>query len=155
MIQKLWNWAWELVRTYWKFEIIRFLFVGGINTLFGGFLLPFLIRLMMGDGATSWTILWITLNIPITLGYLIWFTPAYFLQVYVSFQTKPAWPRYAAYPFTQIPNYALQQLTFYVVASIFVWPEIIAYAVSAILPIPIMFILVRFIIKGKWLRKNA
>ncbi len=155
MIQKLWTWAWELVKTYWKFEIIRFLFVGGVNTLFGGFLLPFIIRLMMGDIATSWVLLGVTINIPITLGYLIWFTPAYFLQVYVSFQTKPALLRYAAYPFTQIPIYALQHLTFYVVASLLVWPEIIAYAVSALLPIPIMFILVRFIIKGKWLKKNS
>lgn len=153
MIKKLWHWSWNLVQTYWKFEIVRFLFVGGVNTLFGGFLIPFIIRLMMGSASTAWTLLGISINIPITLGYLIWFTPAYFLQVYVSFQAKPAWLRYAAYPFTQIPNYALQQLSYYLVASLLVWPEVIAYAISALLPIPIMFILVRFIIKGKWLKK--
>lgn len=155
MIKKLWNWAWSLVKTYWKYEVIRFLFVGGINTVFGGFLIPFLIRQAFGSQSTDWNLLFVTINIPITLGYLIWFTPAYFLQVYVSFQTQPALARYAAYPFTQIPNYALQQLTFYLVASVLVWPDLVAYALSAILPIPIMFILVRFIVKGKWLKSKA
>ena len=155
MIKKLWTWAWSLVKTYWTYEIVRFLFVGGINTVFGGFLISFVIRLAFGDAPTDWTFLFLTINIPITLGYLIWFTPAYFLQVYVSFKATPAWARYFAYPFTQIPNYALQQVTFYVVAHLLAWPDIIAYALSAILPIPIMFILVRFIVKGKWLKPKS
>lgn len=147
-MKKIFSQLYALIKKYWHYEIIRFLFVGGINTAFGGFALPFIIRLVIPQ-FDHWTLLGVQINIPITIGYLLWFTPAYLLQVFISFQSHPEWKRYAIYPFTQIPNYALQQSFFYTISIILGWMDIIAYGLSAILPIPIMFFLVRLIVKTK------
>lgn len=147
MINKFIDFIVSQLKKYWKFEIVRFLFVGGINTVFGGFALPFIIGSLYPN-ATHWNMLGLDINMPITIGYLIWFTPAYLLQVYVSFKSRPEVKRYVMYPFTQIPNYALQQSFFFIFASWLGWPDLIGYGLSALLPIPIMFVLVRLIVKN-------
>ena len=61
-------------------EMIKFVIVGGINTLMGGILLPHLFQLIVN---TTNIVLFdvITIDLPVIYGFLVWFTAAYFLQI--------------------------------------------------------------------------
>ena len=58
-------------------EMIKFVIVGGINTLMGGILLPHLFQLIVN---TTNIVLFdvISIDLPVFYGFLVWFTAAYF-----------------------------------------------------------------------------
>lgn len=120
-------------------EIFRFLIAGAINTLMGGILIPFIFSQFIN--------LDIFIDIPLVLGYLCWFTFAYFIQIKFVFKSTFEWKRFWAYPLSQIPNLLLN-LGFKYIFSLFIDNELITYILSALLPIPIMFFIVRFIVKN-------
>lgn len=123
-------------------EIIRFLLVGGINTLMGGMLIPVIFRSIITK--QTLTIGALSVDIPLTIGYLIWFTFAYILQAKFVFRAPFDWRRYLIYPFSQIPNYALNQLFLRLFISL---PSPFDYVLAALCPIPIMFVIIRLIVK--------
>jgi len=131
-------------------EIIRFLIGGGVNTLMGGILIPLIFRQILTT--QSIVIGSITLDLPLTIGYLIWFTFAYLIQVKFVFKTKFYWKRYCIYPFSQIPNYLLNQLFLYLFGTLAALPHLVSYVLAALCPIPIMFVIIRLIVKP--LKKN-
>ena len=135
----------DSVKRFFQNEMIRFIFIGGINTLMGGIFLPFLFRLIFSNHIFQ--LVFLQLDLSLTIGYFIWFTFAYLLQVHFVFRTEWSWPRYLLYPFTQIPNYGLNQFFLWLFERQFEWPSILALGLSALLPIPIMFVLVRFVVK--------
>jgi putative flippase GtrA len=135
----------ELIKRLFRNELIRFILIGGINTLMGGILIPFLFRLVIPNQIIN--VLFVQLDLSLTVGYILWFTFAYLLQVHFVFQTEWSWPRFALYPLTQIPNYGLNQFFLWLFERQLEWPSILALGLSAILPIPIMFLLVRYIVK--------
>lgn len=120
-------------------EIFRFLIAGGINTLMGGILIPYLFSLFINVD--------IIIDIPLVIGYLIWFTFAYFIQIKFVFNSTFEWKRYWTYPLSQIPNLLLN-LGFKYLFSMFIVSELITYALAALCPLPIMFFIVRFIVKN-------
>lgn len=143
----------KLIQRYWKLEFIRFLIVGGINTAVGGITLPFLFTLLLPVDFVDFFSF--SINLPVLYGYLLWFSFAYLFQVYFVFQGRLDWRSYLIYPFTQLPNLGLNLFFIYLFRQVFQWPiDIINVALAALLPIPIMFFLVRFVIKGSWIQKK-
>ena len=126
-------------------EFFRFLIAGGINTLMGGILIPLIFRKILTT--TTWTMGAITIDLPLTIGYLIWFTFAYIIQAKFVFKAPFAWQRYIIYPFSQIPNYALNQFFIYIFGTTCALPYWLTYILAALCPIPIMFVIVRLIVK--------
>lgn len=120
-------------------EMFRFLIAGAINTLMGGILIPFIL--------SKFIRLDFIIDIPLILGYLCWFTFAYFIQIKFVFNSTFEWKRFWAYPLSQIPNLLLN-LGFKYVFSLFINSNFITYVLAALLPIPIMFFIVRFIVKN-------
>lgn len=120
-------------------EMFRFLIAGGINTLMGGILIPFILSKIVNIA--------FVIDIPLVLGYLCWFTFAYFIQIKFVFDSTFEWKRFWAYPLSQIPNLLLN-LGFKYIFSLFINSNFITYVLAALLPIPIMFFIVRFIVKN-------
>ena len=89
----------ELFFFFYEKEAIRFLIAGGINTLMGGILIPYIFKLILVNDAIY--VGKFALDIPLTLGYLIWFSFAYLLQVKLVFRTQFELKRYLAYPLSK------------------------------------------------------
>lgn len=120
-------------------EMFRFLIAGGINTLMGGILIPFIFSKIINID--------FIVDIPLVLGYLCWFTFAYFIQIKFVFNSTFEWKRFWAYPLSQIPNLLLN-LGFKYLFSLFIKSSLLTYFLAALFPIPIMFFIVRFIVKN-------
>lgn len=130
-------------------EIITFIIVGGINTLMGGILLPHLFVALNLD-QTFIIFNFFIIDMPLIYGFLLWFTAAYFLQAKFVFHAKFELKRFLIYPLTQIPNLILNQVLLFLfkdVLKIMLLNGLIARALAAIIALPIMFILVRLVIK--------
>ena len=134
----------KFIKKLVSMEFIKFCIVGGINTLMGGILIPYLARLIMNGSPKFYG-----LDLSLVIGYLVWFTFAYLIQVKFVFNSHFEWKRYLVYPFTQIPNYLLNTGFLYLFEDLLKLPSIIALALAAIAAVPIMFILVRLVVKTK------
>lgn len=147
MFQKLVLAIKKLIKWFLGFELGRFLIVGGINTLMGGILIPLIFNIVFNLGEISF--LTLSLDLPLTLGYLIWFSFAYLIQIKFVFNSRFELKRYLIYPLSQIPNYLINSLFLFVFDSILNLPSWLAYGLAAIFAVPVMFIIVRIIVKTK------
>lgn len=134
----------NFIKKILNLEIVKFLIVGGINTLMGGILIPYLVRLILQDEPHFYGI-----DISLTIGYLVWFSFAYLLQVKFVFNTTFNIKRYLLYPLTQVPNYLINQGFLYLFEKVLKLSSLISLFLSAILAVPIMFIIVRLVVKDK------
>ncbi len=135
----------ELIKKLLNKEIVRFIIAGGVNTLFGGILIPILFRNILQT--TTWQLGALTIDLPLTIGYLIWFSFAYLIQAKFVFKAPVQLKRYCLYPLSQIPNYALNQFFIWVFGTVCNFPYLVYYVLAALCPIPIMFVIVRLIVK--------
>lgn len=138
MEMKMLNKIWLKVKPLLEKEFVRFLLVGGINTLIGYSVTLFLFYLLKFDYKLSQV-----------LNFIICFPIAYTLQAKYAFQTKWSMKRLLVYPISSLPNFILQFITLVLCVEMFNIPEYIAYLISYIVPIPIMFVVVRFLVKEK------
>ena len=132
-------------------EFVKFVIAGGLNTLFGGILIPFLFSftntipdLVIGKI--------FVFSVSLLIGYVIWFPFAYTLQVKFVFNTKWDWSRLGGYALTQVVNLFVNQLMLYLfknVLGITILNGLVSLALAAFVTIPIMFILVRLVVKKK------
>ena len=146
----MWNFLVELFNKHKEkiFELLKFVLVGGANTLLGGILLPYIFQLILTTYELN--IFGFILDIPLVLGFLVWFPFAYFLQIKFVFNCKFEWGRFLLYPLTQIPNLLINQgllFLFKDVLQLTMWDNLIARVLAAGCALPIMFILVRLVVK--------
>ena len=129
-------------------EMIKFVIVGGLNTVLGGILIPFVFQLILETSSID--IFGFSLDIPLLIGFLVWFPFAYFLQIKFVFKCKFEWVRFLIYPLTQIPNLLLNQVLLFLfldVLNITICNNLVARVLAAGCALPIMFILVRLVVK--------
>lgn len=129
---------------FWNQEIIRFLIAGGINTVVGGILLPYLFKFIISSENV-----FMTTFVPLLLGYIIWLPFAYSIQVKFVFQTSWEKKRFLIYPLTQIPNYGINQLLLFLFEQQLKLDPFLSLILAALAATPIMFILVRYVVKKK------
>ena len=141
----------KFIKKLLSIEFVKFVIAGGLNTLFGGILIPFLISfantipdLVIGKI--------FVFSVSLLIGYVIWFPFAYTLQVKFVFNTKWDWSRLGGYALTQVVNLFVNQLMLYLfknVLGITILNGLVSLALAAFVTIPIMFILVRLVVKKK------
>ncbi len=138
----------------WEYAFIRFVIIGGLNTLIGvGFTL--IMRITFDDVLQidpKWTIFGLEGDWPVTLNYVVLFPLAYTTQALYSFRTTWSVKRLLIYPLSTIPNYLLNLGFTYLFETLIGLPFVLAYGLSAILPIPIMFIIIRLLVVKPSLR---
>ncbi len=144
------------LRFWWEKSFVRFVFVGGLNTLLG-ILVVSLLRyafdhLIGYNPKWDFVFLWF-LNLQIDLPGLIMFVGllpvSYTTQALWAFRTKWRWKRLAIYPLSSIPNFILQQGFIYLFEVVLGVNEYVSYVLAGLLPIPIMFFIIRFLVKPK------
>ena len=117
-------------------EILKFIIVGGINTL--NYYVVYLLLLKL---------LHIEYMISNITGFLVAFVISYYLNCYFVYRVKPTWRKFISFPITQIVNVSLQTVLLYVFVSWLNLPAEIAPFAGLIITIPITFILSKWILK--------
>ncbi|UXT30235.1 flippase GtxA [Staphylococcus aureus] len=119
-------------------EILKFIIVGGINTL--NYYVVYLLLLKL---------LHIEYMISHITGFLVAFVISYYLNCYFVYRVKPTWRKFISFPITQIVNVSLQTVLLYVLVSWLNLPAEIAPFAGLVITIPITFVL------SKWILKNS
>ncbi|HFQ1566692.1 TPA: flippase GtxA [Staphylococcus aureus] len=117
-------------------EILKFIIVGGINTL--NYYVVYLLLLKL---------LHIEYMISHITGFIVAFVISYYLNCYFVYRVKPTWRKFISFPITQIVNVSLQTVLLYVFVSWQNLPAEIAPFAGLIITIPITFILSKWILK--------
>ncbi|HEI9526906.1 TPA: flippase GtxA [Staphylococcus aureus] len=117
-------------------EILKFIIVGGINTL--NYYVVYLLLLKL---------LHIEYMISHITGFLVAFVISYYLNCCFVYRVKPTWRKFISFPITQIVNVSLQTVLLYVFVSWLNLPAEIAPFAGLIITIPITFILSKWILK--------
>ncbi|HCY6116281.1 TPA: flippase GtxA [Staphylococcus aureus] len=117
-------------------EILKFIIVGGINTL--NYYVVYLLLLKL---------LHIEYMISHITGFIVAFVISYYLNCYFVYRVKPTWRKVISFPITQIVNISLQTVLLYVFVSWLNLPAEIAPFAGLIITIPITFILSKWILK--------
>ncbi len=152
----LWQKVKHFMAFWWEKEAIRFLFAGAINTIVG-IILSFIFRDILFEKVFNWNPKLVILQSPIVIEfdypYLIAFVLglpiAYTTQTIMAFRTPWKWERFLRYPLSSIPNFLMQELGILVFESWIGWSHNIAYILGTIIPLPIMFFIIRFLVKPK------
>ncbi|HHA0139668.1 TPA: flippase GtxA [Staphylococcus aureus] len=117
-------------------EILKFIIVGGINTL--NYYVVYLLLLKL---------LHIEYMISHINGFLVAFVISYYLNCYFVYRVKPTWRKFISFPITQIVNVSLQTVLLYVFVSWLNLPAEIAPFAGLVITIPITFVLSKWILK--------
>lgn len=117
-------------------EILKFIIIGGINTL--NYYVVYLLLLKL---------LHIEYMISHITGFIVAFVISYYLNCYFVYKVKPTWRKFISFPITQIVNVSLQTVLLYVFVSWLNLPAEIAPFAGLIITIPITFILSKWILK--------
>ncbi|KPV58969.1 hypothetical protein QJ48_13530 [Paenibacillus sp. A3] len=146
----------KLVIKLWSSQFFRFLVVGGFNVVFGYGLTIILLKLLQNFGFNQNIVCFgLVIDIPILASTLIGIPLAYTTQTLVAFREKWKLTRMLYYPITMIPNVLIQQITYFYMERLInqlsplAYSTYISYAIATIAPIPVMFIMVKFIVTNK------
>ncbi|WP_445815944.1 flippase GtxA [Staphylococcus aureus] len=117
-------------------EILKFIIVGGINTL--NYYVVYLLLLKLFH---------IEYMISHITGFIVAFVISYYLNCYFVYRVKPTWRKFISFPITQLVNASLQTVLLYVFVSWLNLPAEIAPFAGLVITIPITFVLSKCILK--------
>ena len=138
----------SLLHQLWKLELFRFLLIGGLNTLLG-YIFTLFLRYAFFVNQPKLPIFNGEIDIANTINFIVLLPLSYTLQTLYVFQSPWSWKRLIVYPLSTIPNYVLNQGFIFLFETILGIPPFISYGLAAMFPIPIMFLIIRFLVKGK------
>lgn len=121
----------KLKKLFLNLDFIKFILIGGINTL-NTTVISYLLTLLLDNG-----------NVTFILGYYFSLTIAYFLNTYFVFKQNVHFSKYIKFCISYIPNFLIQNIIVIIFYNILNLPKIIAYGGAAIIGIPITFILLK------------
>ncbi|KRG08246.1 GtrA family protein [Staphylococcus sp. NAM3COL9] len=118
------------------YEIIKFIIVGGINTL--NYYIIYLILLKLID---------LNYLVSHVSGFMVSFIISYYLNCHFVYKVKPTWRKFIQFPLTQVVNMGMQTLLLYIFVQWLHISSVIAPFVGLIITIPITFVLSKYILK--------
>lgn len=121
------------------FEIIRFIIVGGLNTV--NYYIIYLLLLHVFH---------IQYLISHIIGFVVAFIISYYLNCYFVYKVKPTLKKFLAFPLTQVVNMGVQTLLIYLFVDFLDFNESIAPFVGLIVTIPITYVLSKFILTKRF-----
>lgn len=137
-------------------EPFRFLIAGGINTVLGivaSILFRLLFKAAGWDPKISFDFLEKiglvapNMDIPYLIAFVLLLPVAYTLQAFISFRTKWSFMRFLIYPISSIPNFICQELFIWLFEVVLKLPSSVSYFLAPICSLPIMFFIIRFLVK--------
>jgi putative flippase GtrA len=151
MFAKLEKVFWQL----WEKSFIRFIVIGGFNTLLGIIVVNLLRWLFENvffiNAKWVFTIWFLTLeiDIPGVIMFVGLLPVAYTTQALWAFRSRWTLKRLAIYPLSSLPNFVMQQGFIYLFETVLGVPYWYSYVLATILPIPVMFFIIGFLVSNK------
>lgn len=127
----------NLIRRF-NTPFFRFLIVGGINTALG-YVVTLVLHYVIG----------FNVQLAQILNFVICFPVAYTLQALFSFRVAWSFRRLLLYPLSNIPSLLIQLAVTTLAVNVLGLPPWIAYLLSYLVAIPVMYIVVRFLVTGE------
>lgn len=119
-----------------QYEILKFIIVGGINTL-NYYIIYLLLLKLIG----------VNYLVSHISGFVISFIISYYLNCYFVYKVQPTWKKFIQFPLTQVVNMGMQTLLLYIFVQWFNISSVIAPFVGLIITIPVTFILSKYILR--------
>lgn len=119
----------KLKKMFLSKSFILFIFVGCINT-FNGILFSYLYSLIISNA-----------NLAFVFGYITSLTVSYLLNSFITFKEKLEFNKYIKFCISYIPNFIIQNIIVFIVYNTLNWNKLIAYALAAIIGLPVTFLL--------------
>ena len=124
----------NLTKTH--YEVIKFVIVGGMNTLNYYIVYLCLLKLLEMNYLVSHI-----------SGFIISFVISYYLNCYFVYKVTPTWSKFLKFPLTQVVNMGMQTLLLYIFVQWFGISTVIAPFAGLIITIPITFVLSKYILR--------
>lgn len=124
----------NLTKTH--YEVIKFVIVGGMNTLNYYIVYLCLLKLLEMNYLVSHI-----------SGFIISFVISYYLNCYFVYKVTPTWSKFLKFPLTQVINMGMQTLLLYIFVQWFGISSVIAPFAGLIITIPITFVLSKYILR--------
>ena len=124
----------NLTKTH--YEVIKFVIVGGMNTLNYYIVYLCLLKLLEVNYLVSHI-----------SGFIISFVISYYLNCYFVYKVTPTWSKFLKFPLTQVVNRGMQTLLLYIFVQWFGISSVIAPFAGLIITIPITFVLSKYILR--------
>ncbi|MCL2051112.1 MAG: GtrA family protein [Lachnospiraceae bacterium] len=121
----------KLRKHFLNFDFMKFVIIGGINTL-GSTFLAFLMMLFMQA------------NLAYVLSYILSLAFAYLLNAWFVFKQKPEISKLFRFCLAYIPNFLINNGTFIIVYNIMGFHEYIALVISVCIGMPVTYLCVKF-----------
>lgn len=118
-------------------DFTTFLFIGIVN-VFNGVVLALIYNLFIKNTIISYVI-----------GFISSMSIAYLLNSKFNFRTKLSWSNYFKFAKSNIPNFIIQILSVIVLIELLNIPKIFSYLISAIISVPITFLLIKLFVFNK------
>jgi putative flippase GtrA len=119
-------------------QVIRFGFVGGVNTCtFYAFYWP-LLHLAKLPYFVAYTI-----------AFLLSMVGSFFLNTYFTYRTRPSWKKFLLFPLTNVTNFVVQSAGLFALVHWVGMNKTIAPLVAAVVAIPFTYVLSRRILVPK------
>ena len=119
-----------------QYEILKFIIVGGINTL-NYYIIYLLLLKLIG----------VNYLVSHISGFVISFIISYYLNCYFVYKVTPTWSKFLKFPLTQVVNMGMQTLLLYIFVQWFGISSVIAPFAGLIITIPITFVLSKYILR--------
>lgn len=146
------------IKKLWENDKIRFLFTSGFNTVIGTLLSLLFSYLLLNVWKSSENVvIWFfKLNLPLTISFILAFPVSYTTQTLIAFRQEWKLKKLLIFPLSSIPNYILQQIFYFIWKAIFSLFTLsaglidkILYILAPLSALPIMYFVIRFIVKTK------
>lgn len=121
----------QIKKTFLNKEFIIFIIIGVINT-FNGVVFSYIYSKLLNE------------NIAFIFGYISGLIIGYILNSYITFKEKLSIIKFIKFTTSYVPNFIIQNLVVIIAFNILGINEIIAYALAAIIGIPVTFILLKY-----------
>jgi len=117
-------------------SFLKFVIIGGINTL-NGSVLAFLYSYFMQA------------NLAFIVGYITALVVAYFLNSFFVFKASLDITRFVKFAVSYIPNFIIQNIVVVIIYNILGLHRLIAFVMAAAIGIPVTFLILKFFAFGK------
>ncbi len=126
----------KLKRLFCTRDFLVFLVIGAVNTL-NGTVFSYLYSLFLNA------------NVAFVLGYLTGLVIGYVLNSFFTFKERLSINRFFKTCVSYIPNFIIQNLVVLIIYNIMGLHRLLAYALAAVLGLPITFLLMKFFFFSK------
>lgn len=127
----------KLIKTFLNRDFITFLAIGVINA-FNGIWIALVYSLFITNPILAYI-----------LGFITSLTIAYILNSLLNFKDTLSFKKYLKFCISNIPNFIIQVISVVVLIRLWNWSKLISYSISAVIAVPITFILVKLKVFNK------